>query len=143
MNNKDTDVARDLSDVLAENRTMISLNGIIFAFLLTASIIRQNISPMEEYLLSGAIITSVLSLGIFAMPVLYHHLQFPYQDRHKFILRSHRFITYGFIPFALTFILSTALALYTVFQEKAFVITIAILLILLVIYVGRKWHIVD
>jgi hypothetical protein len=45
-------------------------------------------------------ITLVVSL--FAMPVVYHHLQYPYRDLEKFKLRNHRFIRFGIVPVAIT-----------------------------------------
>ncbi len=37
------------------------------------------------------------------MPVIYHHLQFPYTDVDKFKRRAHRFIIFGLIPTAFTY----------------------------------------
>ena len=36
------------------------------------------------------------------MPVVYHHVQYPYRDIDKFKIRSHQFIKFGMIPGAIT-----------------------------------------
>jgi len=36
------------------------------------------------------------------MPVIYHHVQFPYTDVDKFKKRAHRFILFGLVPSIVT-----------------------------------------
>jgi hypothetical protein len=50
-------------------------------------------------------------VSLFAMPVVYHHLQYPYRDLEKFKLRSHRFIKFGIVPAAITLYLGLDLGL--------------------------------
>jgi hypothetical protein len=52
-----------------------------------------------------------LAVSLFAMPVVYHHVQYPYRDLEKFKLRSHRFIKFGIIPAAITLYLGLELGL--------------------------------
>ena len=79
------DIATDLSDVLAESRTLTGLLGIIFGFLLNVIYSGALFHDVELWLLETAIVSAVMALGLFSMPVLYHHIQFPYNDKHKFI----------------------------------------------------------
>lgn len=48
------------------------------------------------------------------MPVIYHHLQYPYTDIEKFKIRSHRFIMFGLIPAGITLYLGLEIALSSV-----------------------------
>jgi hypothetical protein len=45
------------------------------------------------------------------MPVIYHHLEYPYIDFEKFKKRSHRFTLFGLIPAAITLFLGLELAM--------------------------------
>jgi len=40
----------------------------------------------------------VVAISLFVMPVIYHHIQYPYRDLEKFKDRSHRFMIFGLIP---------------------------------------------
>jgi hypothetical protein len=44
------------------------------------------------------------------MPLVYHHIQFPYSNLEKFKIRAHRFILFGLLPTALTLYLGVILA---------------------------------
>jgi hypothetical protein len=37
----------------------------------------------------------VVAISLFVMPVIYHHIQYPYRDLEKFMDRSHRFMMFG------------------------------------------------
>ena len=125
---------------LSECRTMISAVGILFGFLLSSSIIAQTLSFWDKVVLATAMLTSVVSIGVYAMPVIYHHLQFPYKDKQKFILRTHHFLFAGFLPFALTLLLSSGLVLKHLFGLEATPIALLPLLVLGVVYWTRRKH---
>lgn len=44
------------------------------------------------------------------MPIIYHHIQYPYGDFEKFRKRSHRFILYGLIHVGVTLIIALEIA---------------------------------
>ena len=44
----------------------------------------------------------VVAITLFVMPVIYHHIQYPYRDLEKFKVRSHRFMMFGLIPAGVT-----------------------------------------
>jgi hypothetical protein len=54
------------------------------------------------------------------MPVVYHHLQYPYRDLQKFKLRSHKFIKFGIVPAAITLYLGLELGLKLGFPSMNF-----------------------
>lgn len=52
-----------------------------------------------------------IGISLFVMPVVYHHLQYPYRDLEKFKERSHRFMMFGLIPAGVTLYLALEIAL--------------------------------
>ncbi|MEM4389229.1 MAG: DUF6328 family protein [Candidatus Micrarchaeia archaeon] len=132
------DIARQLSDVLAELRTLLTVSGVIFGFLLSASAYHAAFPPIKDQLFVISIISSILAIGIFSIPVIYHHVQFPYPSREKFIARSHQFITLGFIPLIIMFFATTTFALFDFFGYSAFLISLVLLMVFVLIYASRK-----
>ncbi len=129
-----------LTDVLSESRTMLSAVGLIFAFLLNASLFLQpdQTRPEEFLLLLAALSSSMLALMLFSMPVIYHHLEFPYRNVEKFVLRSHNFISWGMGFFVVTIFLGLALAFYRKLGPNAFLFAGAIFALLALIYRVRS-----
>lgn len=132
------DIAHRLGDIQSEIRTLTGIIGIMFGFLLATTFSAQNLTELENYLLIGALFCSILSLGIFTLPIIYHHLKFPYVELNKFMNRVHRFTIIGFIPFTLTFVFSTSLALERLIPKYGHYIVLVIIIILIVIYTIRK-----
>jgi hypothetical protein len=54
------------------------------------------------------------------MPVIYHHLEYPYLDFEKFKKRSHKFILYGLVPAMITLFLGIELAMSSVLTNNIF-----------------------
>ena len=50
-------------------------------------------------------------VSFFVMPIIYHHIQYPYKDIEKFKILSHKFIKFGMIPGAITMYLGLLLGL--------------------------------
>jgi hypothetical protein len=66
--------------------------GFLFGFLL----LNISINTPQGFAAEDSIILLVALYSIsFAMPVVYHHLQYPYTDLEKFKLRAHRFMGFG------------------------------------------------
>ncbi|NYZ75609.1 hypothetical protein H0O03_05095 [Candidatus Micrarchaeota archaeon] len=128
----------DLSDVLSECRTMITTVGLIFAFLLNVALIIRFSDAIADALLWIAIWTSLVSVILFSMPVIYHHIQFPYKSKEKFILRSHNFIVWGMFPFMVTLFLGLTLAFYQKLGVWAFGLSLLTFSILALIYHERS-----
>ncbi|HII39491.1 TPA: hypothetical protein HA318_05845 [Candidatus Micrarchaeota archaeon] len=137
-NGKDEHLTAHLSDVLAECRTMITTVGIIFGFLLNVALTVKFQDPIADTLLWIAVWTSLVSVMLFSMPVIYHHAQFPYKSREKFILRSHTFMIWGLLPFLVTLFLGLTLAFYQKLGTMAFALSLFTFLILGLIYHERN-----
>jgi hypothetical protein len=69
------------------------------------------------------------------MPVIYHHLQFPYSDLDKFKRRAHRFIVFGLMPM---FYLGIVLALFPLVDKLGYFIGVLPFALVYIFYRMRK-----
>jgi hypothetical protein len=91
-------LSRDYDTVLKESAVLTTFGGVLFGFLLNISIRGANqLSYLERIILVLALFSITIAVSLFVMPVIYHHVQFPYSDVDKFKKRAHRFILFGFI----------------------------------------------
>ena len=101
----------DYGAVLRESAILTTFSVFLFGFLLNISI-----NPSSEFVLIDKIILLIalfsitISAVLFIMPVIYHHLEYPYLDFMKFKHRSHRFTLFGLIPAMITLFLGLQLA---------------------------------
>jgi hypothetical protein len=73
------------------------------------------------------------------MPVIYHHLQYPYKDLDKFKIRSHRFIVFGLIPAGITLFLGLELALSSILDRfPAFILAAVPFVLVYILFRMRK-----
>jgi Family of unknown function (DUF6328) len=94
---------RDYDTVLKESAVLTTFGGVLFGFLLNISIRGANqLSYLEKIILVFALFSITIAVPLFVMPVMYHHVQFPYTDIDKFKRRDHRFILFGLIPTTVT-----------------------------------------
>ncbi len=75
---------------------------------------------------------------MFVIPVIYHHIEFPYRDVTKFIRRSHRFILFGFLPTGMSLYLGMVLAFSQIINDYAFFVAILPFGLVFVLYQMRK-----
>lgn len=102
---------RDYDTVLKESAVLTTFGGVLFGFLLNISIRGANqLSYLERIILVLALFSITIAVSLFVMPVIYHHVQFPYTDIDKFKKRAHRFILFGLVPTAATLYLGMILA---------------------------------
>lgn len=103
---------QDYDSVIRESSLLTTFTGILFGFLLTISMSHvSDFSLLERILVLVAIFSTTIAISLFVLPVIYHHLQYPYRDLEKFKLRAHRFMLFGFVPTAVTLYLCLELAL--------------------------------
>ena len=106
------DISKDYDTILKESAVLTTVSGILFAFLLNISINRPSDFSFEDgIMLMIALFTITFAISFLSMPVLYHHLQYPYRNIEKFKLRSHRFIVFGIVPLFITLYLGLLLGL--------------------------------
>ena len=73
------------------------------------------------------------------MPVIYHHLQYPYKDLDKFKIRSHRFIIFVLIPAGITLFLGLELALSSILDRfPAFILAAIPFVLVYILFRMRK-----
>jgi hypothetical protein len=95
----------------------------------------------DTVLKESAILTSfggAIAASLFVMPVIYHHLQFPYSDLDKFKRRAHRFIVIGLVPTFFTLYLGIVLALFPLIDKLGYFIGILPFALVYVFYRMRK-----
>jgi hypothetical protein len=92
----------------------------------------------EQMLLLLALFSGILAVGILSIPVIYHHLSYPYRNPQRFETRFHFFMSVGLVPFALMFIFSTAFALHRLIGFNAYYLTGLAVLIVVATYVLRR-----
>lgn len=75
----DKDIYQDYDSVLRESSVLTSVSGIIFGFLLNISINSPSgFSTEDSLILMLALYSISIAVALFVMPIVYHHLQYPY-----------------------------------------------------------------
>ena len=109
----------DYGAVLRESALLTSFAGFLFGFLLNISITSAtSFDLMGKTILLVALSSISVSISLFIMPVIYHHLEYPYIDFEKFKKRSHRFTLFGLIPAMITLFLGIELAMISLLGDN-------------------------
>lgn len=116
----------DYDTILKESALLTTFAGILFGFLLDISI-----STPETF--------DIIAASIFIMPVIYHHLEYPYVDLEKFKSRSRRFIMFGLVHAGITLYLGLVLSLSSLLERlPAFLISSIPFILIYVFFRMRK-----
>jgi hypothetical protein len=108
-------LVHDYGTVLRESTVLTTFAGILFGFLFNSSVnAPDSLIFADRISLLIALFSITVAVSLFVMPVVYHHLQYPYTDIEKFKQRSHRFIIFGLIPAGITLYLGLEIALSSV-----------------------------
>jgi hypothetical protein len=108
-------LVQDYGTVLRESAVLTTFAGILFGFLFNTSVSApDSLIFADRISLLIALFSITVAVSLFVMPVIYHHLQYPYTDIEKFKIRSHRFIMFGLIPAGVTLYLGLEIALSSV-----------------------------
>ena len=131
-----------IADVLAEARLFTTVSGILFGFLLTASVAYTGQIPgiIRRTLLLLALVCTAIATLMFILPSLYHHLRFPMdqKQRAQFFWRSHKFLVWGIVPLYAGVYFSVFLALYSLIGAYAVILATGILIVPFTAYELRK-----
>jgi hypothetical protein len=129
----------DYNTVLNESRVLVTFSAILFGFLLNASIVKpERVEFYNQAVLATALFSITVAVSLFIMPVVYHHLEFPYANLEKFIQRTHRFIIIGLVPTGITLYLGLELSLSFFFGYFAFVVAALPFLVVYILFRKRK-----
>jgi len=113
-NDMDDKLVQRYDTILKESALLSTFSGILFGFLLNMAInVPDNFEFIDKVTLIVALYSTTIAASLFVMPVVYHHLQYPYGSLDKFKSRSHRFILSGLIPAGLTLYLGLQLAIHS------------------------------
>ena len=136
---KTTDrLLRDYDTVLRESALLTTFSGILFGFLLNISInVPSDFDIVDRIILLVALYSITVAVFLFIMPVIYHHLEYPYTDFEKFKKRSHRFMLFGVVPAIVTLYLGLVLALLPMVGDLSFLLA-AIPYVLVYIFFRKR-----
>ena len=130
---------KDYDTILKEAALLTTFSGILFGFLLNISVTSSEIlEATEKIVLAAALFSITVATSLFVMPVVYHHIQFPYYSIEKFKGRSHRFIIFGLIPTAITLYLGIVLAFNSIIGSFTFIVAALPFVFVSVLYKMRK-----
>lgn len=127
--------------ILKESAVLTAFSGILFGFILQISINSPiSFGFLNKVLILISLYSITIATSLFIMPVIYHHLQYPYKDIQKFKSRSHKFILFGLLHVGITLYLGLVISVSTIFQIYISLILATIPFIIVYIYFGfRKW----
>lgn len=139
-NGKTTDrLLRDYDAILRESTLLATFSGILFGFLLNISInVPRDFDVVDKAVLLVALYSITVAIFLFIMPVIYHHLQYPYTDFEKFKKRSHRFMLFGVVPAMITLYLGLVLALLHTLGDLAFLLAAIPYVLVYIFFKKRK-----
>lgn len=131
---------QDYDTIVRESALLTTFGGILIGFLLSISISTpESFSFINKITLLIALYSITIAISLFVMPVVYHHLQYPYGDLEKFKGRYHRFMIFGLIPAGITLYLALEIALsLTVGGAIAFVLAAIPFLLVYLLFRKRK-----
>ncbi len=135
---ENSDALKQISNAISESRTLIAVAGVLFGFLLSVSVNSPELDEIGRLLLSFSLMLSLFTIILFSMPVIYHHLEFPYPNPQKFLKRYHWFMIMGFLPFMLTLYLASSFALYQMIGLDALWFTGVVFLLAGLVYKMRR-----
>ncbi len=76
---------RDYDAIVRESALLTTSGGILFGFLLNISINNpESFSLINKITLLIALYSITIAISLFVMPVIYRHIQYPYNDLEKF-----------------------------------------------------------
>lgn len=137
---KEDALVQDYNTILRESSLLTTFAGILFGFLLEISInAPESFDISDRIVLLIALFSITVAISFFVMPVVYHHMQYPYKDLEKFKQRSHRFIIFGLLPAIFTLLLGLELALSSIIDRfPAFVLAALPFMLVYIFFRMRK-----
>lgn len=125
--------------IIRESALLTTFSGFLFGFLLNISVlVPGRLTLANQITLLVSIMSITVAISLFVMPVIYHHMQYPYRDIKKFKKRAHKFMKSGFIPIGITLYLSLEIALSNLINEFAFIVAVIPFALVYLVFVKRK-----
>lgn len=135
------DISSSYDTILKESAALVTFSGILFGFILNISINPPDtFTYIDKILLLITLYAITIAACLFVMPIIYHHLQYPYHDFEKFRKRSHRFILYGLISVGITLIIALGISSSLLINKSIFIpLSLIPFILIIVLYLKRKW----
>jgi hypothetical protein len=126
--------------ILKESALLSTFSGILFGFLLNMAVnLPDHFAFIDKITLIVALYSITVAASLFVMPVVYHHLQYPYGSFSKFKSRSHRFILSGLIPAGITLYLGLVLAIHSLLGSiESFILASLPFILVYILFRARK-----
>jgi hypothetical protein len=131
----------DVGDILGEFRLLVAVSGILFGFLLNVSLSQLIHGTETQMVLMLALSFAAVSVVIFLLPVIYHHLHsFPITEAEatKIYFRSHRFALWGLTTLLITIYFSLILSFYPQLGRGSYVVASIIMTVPAILFIMRK-----
>ena len=140
LSDKDDRLIQRYDTILKESVLLTTFSAILFGFLLNISVnTPRNFSLIDIIVTIIALYSITIAASLFVMPVIYHHVQYPYVNWNKFKVRSHRFILSGLIPAGITLYLGLELAIHSrLGSVESFILASLPFILLYLLFRARK-----
>lgn len=142
-NETDDKLVQRYDTILKESALLSTFSGILFGFLLNMAVnVPDDFEFIDKVTLIVALYSTTVAASLFVMPVVYHHLEYPYASLAKFKSRSHRFIILGLIPAGLTLYLGLQLAIHSLIGSiESFILASLPFILVYFLFRARKGEI--
>lgn len=142
-NETDDKLVQRYDTILKESALLSTFSGILFGFLLNMAVnVPDRFEFIDKVTLIVALYSTTVAASLFVMPVVYHHLEYPYTSLAKFKSRSHRFIILGLIPAGLTLFLGLQLAIHSLIGSiESFILASLPFILVYFLFRARKGEI--
>jgi hypothetical protein len=122
--------------ILNELNLLTTVSVLLFGFLLATS--DRADSSVEELLYALSLVLVATSTLVFVLPVIYHHIQFPFTNFEKFVDRTHAWMKIGLPMLAGGLYLSLSLAIWSQFDVWSLIIAAAPLVATSIAFLLRR-----
>ncbi len=136
----DDKLIKSYDTILKESAILTTFSGILFGFLLQISINSQHsFDFFNKLLILISLYSITIASSLFIMPVIYHHLQYPYKDIQKFKSRVHKFTLFGLLHVGITLYLGLTISISIVFQTSfSWILSIIPFILVFIYFIFRK-----
>ena len=135
--NAEDGLVENYRTILNELGLLTTVSVLLFGFLLTSAGSFVD-STLEESLYSVAIVLVATATLIFVLPVVYHHIQYPYQNFEKFTERTHGWTVLGMPLLGGSLYLSLSLAIWSLLGAWALLVAGVPLAATFIVFLVRR-----
>ena len=133
-------LVKDYGTALRESALLTTFSGLLFGFLLNISITSaKQFAFSYRIIILIALFNIMVAMCLFVMPVIYHHIEFPYRDVTKFIRKYLIDLCYlAFCLLVFPCIWEMGLAFSQIINDYAYLVATGPFLLVIVLFQMRK-----